>query len=80
MHWALSWPWLALALVSFGLYKVARPRSHPRGFGMRVGSVSLAAWSFLMSSAHGAGLMIVPVLLGWPVVHDGPVGGSVEIG
>jgi hypothetical protein len=36
---------------------------------MRVGSVSLAAWSFLMASAHGAGLMIVPVLLGWPVVQ-----------
>ena len=59
----------ALALVSFGVYRVARPRSHPRGFGMRVGSVSLAAWSFLMASAHGAGLMIVPVLLGWPVVQ-----------
>jgi len=33
---------------------------------MRVGSVGLAAWS---SSAHGAGLMVVPVLLGWPVVE-----------
>jgi hypothetical protein len=51
----------ALALVSFGVYRVARPRSHPRGFGMRVGRVGLAAWSFLMSSAHGAGLMLVPV-------------------
>jgi hypothetical protein len=65
----------ALALVSFGVYRVARPRSHPRGFGMRVGRVSLAAWSFLMSSAHGAGLMIVPVLLGWPVVELLPAGG-----
>lgn len=54
----------ALALVSFGLYTLARPRRHPRGFGMRVGVVGLAAWSFLMSSAHGAGLMLAPVLLG----------------
>jgi hypothetical protein len=57
----------ALALLGFGLYTLARPRSHPRGFGMRVGSLGLAAWSFLMSSAHGAGLMLAPVLLGLPV-------------
>ena len=58
----------ALVLVSFGLYKLARPRSHPGGFGMRVGFAGLAGWSFLMSSAHGAGLMLAPVLLGLPVV------------
>jgi hypothetical protein len=57
----------ALVLVSFGLYKLARPRSHPRGFGMRVGFAGLAGWSFLMSSAHGAGLMLAPVLLGLPI-------------
>src|SRR2546428_999191 len=62
----------ALALVSVGLYRISRPRSHPRGFGMRVGAVGLAVWSFLMSSAHGAGLMLVPVLLGWPVVDGLP--------
>lgn len=62
----------ALVLVSVGVYRISRPRSHPRGFGMRVGSVGLAAWSFLMSSAHGAGLMVVPVLLGWPVVEALP--------
>ena len=61
------WPWAALVLVSFGVYKLARPRSHPGGFGMRVGPGGLAAWSFLMSSAHGAGLMLAPVLLGLPV-------------
>jgi len=62
----------ALALVSVGVYRISRPRSHPRGFGMRVGGVGLAAWSFLMSSAHGAGLMLVPVLLGWPLVDGLP--------
>jgi hypothetical protein len=66
----------ALALVSFGVYRVSRPRSHPRGFGMRVGSVGLAAWSFLMSSAHGAGLMLVPVLLGLPVAQQLPSAGQ----
>ena len=57
----------ALALVSFGAYKLARPHWHAPGFGMRIGSASLAGWSFLMSSAHGAGLMLAPVLLGLPV-------------
>ncbi len=49
-------------LILFGLYKLAR-RKHPRWVGMRVGFKDLTAWSFLMASAHGAGLMLVPVLL-----------------
>ena len=57
----------ALVLVSFGVYKIAFPRSHPAGFGMRIGPAMLAMWSFLMSSAHGAGLMLAPILLGLPV-------------
>jgi len=57
----------ALVLISFGVYKIAKPLSHPKGFGMRVGFAGLAGWSFLMSSAHGAGLMLAPVLLGMPV-------------
>ncbi len=49
-------------LVLFGLYKLLRPRSHPRWVGMKVTPRELALWSFLMSSAHGAGLMLFPVL------------------
>ncbi len=60
----------ALVLVAFGVWTLVRPRSHPRGFGMRVGVLGLAAWSFLMSSAHGAGLMLAPVLLGLPVAEQ----------
>jgi hypothetical protein len=60
----------ALALVGFGVYTLAWPRRHPRGFGMRIGLLGLAAWSFLMSSAHGAGLMLAPVLLGLPVADQ----------
>jgi hypothetical protein len=52
------------AVIAFGCYKLVRPRSHPRWVGMRVGAHDLVLWSFLMSSAHGAGLMLVPVLLG----------------
>jgi hypothetical protein len=51
-------------LVGFGLYKLLKPLSHPRWVGMRVGPADLALWSFLMASAHGAGLMLMPLLLG----------------
>jgi hypothetical protein len=56
----------ALALVLFGLLKLLRPRWHPTWVGLRVGPRELVLWSFLMSSAHGAGLMLVPILLGLP--------------
>jgi hypothetical protein len=52
----------ASVLILFGLYKLFR-RKHPRWVGMRVGFKDLTAWSFLMASAHGAGLMLIPVLL-----------------
>ncbi|HXF56204.1 MAG TPA: hypothetical protein VNO34_01220 [Actinomycetota bacterium] len=52
------------ALLAFGAYRLARLSRHPRWVGMRVGPKDLAAWSFLMSTAHGAGLMLVPPLLG----------------
>jgi hypothetical protein len=52
------------ALIGFGLFRFARPRAHPRWTTMRVTRKELTWWSFLMSSAHGAGLMVAPVLLG----------------
>ena len=60
-------PVSAVVLIGFGIFKLARSRWHPRWVGMRVSGRDLAVWSFLMSSAHGAGLMLVPVLLGLPV-------------
>jgi hypothetical protein len=51
------------ALVLFGCYKLLKPMSHPRWVGMRVNGRDLTAWSFLMATAHGAGLMLVPVVL-----------------
>ena len=57
----------AAALLAFGLLTLWRRKTHPRGFGMRIGTFGLTAWSFLMSSAHGAGLMLAPLLLQLPV-------------
>ena len=53
----------AAVLFTFALYRLWRQRAHPRGFGMRIGLRGLFGWSFLMSSAHGAGLMLIPILL-----------------
>jgi hypothetical protein len=50
------------ALIAFGLYRMI-VTSHPRWVGMRVNARDLAVWSFLMASAHGAGLMLLPFLL-----------------
>jgi hypothetical protein len=54
----------AAALIGFGVFRFVRPRAHPRWTTMRVSRGELTWWSFLMSSAHGAGLMVAPVLLG----------------
>jgi hypothetical protein len=53
---------VAVTLLCVGVWKLASTR-HPRFGGMTVGSRQVAVWSFLMASAHGAGLMIVPFLL-----------------
>ena len=55
----------AVILFAFGFYRVLRSR-HPNWVGMRVGFVDLTLWSFVMASAHGAGLMLVPFFLGSP--------------
>jgi hypothetical protein len=62
----------AAVLIGFGIYKLVAPLSHPRWVGMRVGKRELATWSFLMSSAHGAGLMLVPLVLRLPDAAAGP--------
>lgn len=58
-----------LLLIGFGLYKVFNYYRHPRWVGMQVGLRDLAVWSFLMATAHGAGLMVAPVLLGMAASH-----------
>lgn len=57
--------WIAAAaLLTFGVLHL-RPHTHPRWGvgGMCVGPWRLTTWSFLVSSAHGAGLMVLPFLL-----------------
>lgn len=58
----------ALVLIGFGLYRLVRAR-HPGWVGMRVGFKDLTIWSFIMATACGAGLMLVPLLLRAPTAH-----------
>ena len=52
----------ALIVIALGLY-LAINRRHPR-FLARIPPTRLALWSFLVATAHGAGLMLVPIYLG----------------
>jgi hypothetical protein len=65
----LRWP-VAVILIVLGGWRLFRHR-HPRFGGMRVGAAGLTAWSFLMASAHGAGLMVLPIFLGMTGTAEG---------
>jgi hypothetical protein len=54
---------VAVILFALGLILMLRHR-HPHWGGMQIGVRDLTFWSFLMASAHGAGLMVLPVLFG----------------
>jgi hypothetical protein len=58
-------------LIAFGAWKLLRQR-HPRYGGMRMGLAGLTIWSFLMASAHGAGVMVLPAMIdSSPGAHAG---------
>jgi len=64
---AIRYP-IAAILLGLGILSLIG-HYHPRWVRMRVGFRDLTAWSFLMASAHGAGLMVLPVLLGSSTVE-----------
>ena len=76
---------VAVVLIGLGTSWLVRHR-HPRWVRMQVGFRDLTLWSFLVASAHGAGVMVVPVLLGSsPVeaaghIHHPPAAGSAMAG
>ncbi len=52
-----------LLLIAWAIYHTLYGHRHRVRVGMQTGMAGLALWSFLMASAHGAGLMLVPVLI-----------------
>jgi hypothetical protein len=65
----LRWP-LAGGLVWLGILRLCRHR-HPRWAGMRVSMSRLALWSFVMATAHGAGLMVMPMFVAMSISDEG---------
>jgi hypothetical protein len=64
-------------LISWAVYHLKYGHRHRVRVGMTTGFVGLVLWSFLMATAHGAGLMLIPVLIplcsAMPVHSPGPL-------
>jgi len=52
-----------MLLIGWAAYHAFYGHRHRVRIGMQTGLVGLGIWSFLMATAHGAGLMLVPVIL-----------------
>jgi hypothetical protein len=61
---------VAAVLLVFGLFHLFWGK-HPQFGGMQVGFRDLTIWSFLTATAHGAGFMVLPILLGMSAAHSG---------
>ncbi|HEX5998127.1 MAG TPA: hypothetical protein VFZ16_01820, partial [Hyphomicrobiaceae bacterium] len=53
----------SLLLLGWAIYHWRYGHRHRVHFGLQVGMTGLAAWSFLMATAHGAGVMLWPALM-----------------
>jgi hypothetical protein len=52
----------SLLVIGFGIFRLVN-RRHPRALA-RIRPTQLGLWSFAVATAHGAGLMLVPIYLG----------------
>jgi hypothetical protein len=50
-------------LIAWGLYHIAYGHRHRLRIGLRTGLIGLFVWSFVVATAHGAGMMLIPVLM-----------------
>lgn len=70
-----------VVLIAWAVWHVTYGHRHRVRFGMTTGLLGLGAWSFLMATAHGAGLMLIPLLAplgigaGHAHHHGGPAAG-----
>jgi hypothetical protein len=65
-------------LIGWAVYHRLFGSRHRVRVGMRTGMAGLALWSFLMATAHGAGLMLIPVLI--PLCLAASPGGQLAAG
>jgi hypothetical protein len=52
-----------LLLIGWAIFHAVYGHRHRVRVGMRTGMAGLGLWSFLMATSHGAGLMLVPVII-----------------
>jgi hypothetical protein len=52
----------SIAVIAFGVFRLVN-RRHPRALA-RIRPTQLTLWSFAIATAHGAGLMLLPIYLG----------------
>lgn len=52
-----------LMLIGWAIYHQIYGHRHRVRVGMKTGLAGLTVWSFLMATAHGAGLMLLPVVI-----------------
>jgi hypothetical protein len=70
---------IGVLLIGYGLYRLYRSR-HFGWSRMQVGFAELTLWSFLMATAHGAGLMVLPVVAGFGKhSHSGMMHGAMGV-
>jgi hypothetical protein len=63
-------------LIAWAAYHAAYGHRHRVRIGMQAEFPGLAAWSFLVASAHGAGLMLIPALM--PICFGGTAGAPLD--
>ena len=71
-------------LIAWGLYHLLYGHRHRLRIGLSTGLLGLFAWSFIMATAHGAGVMLIPVLIplaqGGEHAHHMPITDSLWVG
>jgi hypothetical protein len=63
LHWTILARVAGLVLIGWAIWHAVYGHRRRVRIGMQTGMAGLALWSFLMASAHGAGLMLIPVVV-----------------
>jgi hypothetical protein len=73
-----------MLLIAWGVYHLVYGHRHRVRIGLSTGLAGLFAWSFVMATAHGAGAMLIPVLMplaqGGEHAHHMPITDSLWVG
>ncbi|WP_218510026.1 hypothetical protein [Variovorax sp. dw_308] len=80
LAWLLQWSReirivVGALVLLFGIAQLVLPQRHRRL--ARIKPTQLALWSFLMATAHGAALMLLPILMG---LCDAPAATTASVG